>query len=227
MTHRPRVVLDTCSIWGNYPRDWVLTLAVLGHLDIFWCERILDALRRHLIPRRVQNLTSKLMEREGLDEEVARIQANEYVTPRIERTLELMRLHFPDALITDHQWKPHLSQCHDDPDDRHVLACALARNCEVIVTENVSDFSTSALAPHGIEARTLDAFLASMLQEALLEAIKVIVERHERPPHTCEELLETMRDHYGLRAAYDRALDLESARARFFALLQVWWAKKS
>ena len=39
-----------------------------------------------------------------------------------------------------------------DPNDRHVLAAAIAGSCDVIVTQNLRDFPKSCLAPYGIEA---------------------------------------------------------------------------
>ena len=49
-----------------------------------------------------------------------------------------------------------------DPDDRHVLAAALASGAAVILTMNLHDFPASALAPHGVAAHHPDGFLCRL-----------------------------------------------------------------
>mgnify|MGYP005820668547 CR=1 FL=1 len=60
-----------------------------------------------------------------------------------------------------------------DPDDRHVLAAAIAGRCDVIVTRNLKDFPEDALAAFHIEAQHPDEFRA----------------RLARPPYTAGEYL--------------------------------------
>ena len=43
-----------------------------------------------------------------------------------------------------------------DPDDRHVLAAAITTSAQVIVTENLKDFPSKALAPFDIDAISSD-----------------------------------------------------------------------
>ena len=51
-----------------------------------------------------------------------------------------------------------------DPDDRHVLATAINAGAELIVTFNLRDFPTSALAPYNIEAIHPDKFIAELFE---------------------------------------------------------------
>ena len=52
-----------------------------------------------------------------------------------------------------------------DPDDRHVLAAAIAGGAEVLLTLNRSDFPPRALARHGVLLREPDGFLVELLAE--------------------------------------------------------------
>jgi len=49
-----------------------------------------------------------------------------------------------------------------DPDDRHVLAVAIAARASVIVTWNLRDFPARALEPHGVSCRSPDDFLTNL-----------------------------------------------------------------
>jgi hypothetical protein len=50
--------------------------------------------------------------------------------------------HFPEAMVTGYE--PLVEQCKNDEKDRHVLACAIHCNAEVIVTFNLRDFPDEA-----------------------------------------------------------------------------------
>ena len=54
-----------------------------------------------------------------------------------------------------------------DPDDRHVLAAAIAGGAEALVTLNRADFPPRTLARHGILLRDPDGFLLELLGEGL------------------------------------------------------------
>lgn len=221
----PAVVLDSCSIWGNYSRDWVLTLAFLGHIDIFWCERILTALDRHLLPRRIQKRQQTILARDGsLTPEEALSRASAEITPSHDRTLSLMRSMFPEAMVGDGELQNHLHKCTNDPEDRHVLACAMAKNCKLIVTENIKDFPTKALEPYGIKAMRLDSFLATLPQPILFEAIHTIAKRSKRPPDTPATVIETM-EILGLRQACAKTNSEDEARQYLCSLLSAYAAR--
>jgi hypothetical protein len=49
-----------------------------------------------------------------------------------------------------------------DPDDRHVLAAAVAAGASVIVTWNVRDFPVAELRKHRLRKLTPDVFLADL-----------------------------------------------------------------
>src|ERR1035437_7743871 len=79
----------------------------------------------------------------------------------------------------------------NDPKDHHVLATAVHEGAAVIVTENLRDFPAAALAPHGIEAKSVDDFLEDLCHLApgtMRAIVEAMVERYTNPPLTMEEL---------------------------------------
>ncbi|MBB2671373.1 UNVERIFIED_ORG: putative nucleic acid-binding protein [Rhizobium esperanzae] len=64
-------------------------------------------------------------------------------------TRDRMKEVLPDADVSNHRVLiPDLSL--PDPDDRHVLAAAIAGKTSVIVTRNLKDFPAADLRPHGV-----------------------------------------------------------------------------
>jgi predicted nucleic acid-binding protein len=62
-----------------------------------------------------------------------------------------LREQFPESLVGDYG---HLiERCANDPKDRHVLACAIQSQAELILTFNLSDFPAAALSPWKVAAQ--------------------------------------------------------------------------
>ena len=76
---------------------------------------------------------------------------------RVRRRITAMADAFEDATVSG--WEP-LSAGLDlpDPDDRHVLAAAIAGGAQCIVTFNLKDFPAAMLAPTGVEVSHPDEF---------------------------------------------------------------------
>jgi hypothetical protein len=53
-----------------------------------------------------------------------------------------------------------------DPNDRHVVAAAIAAGASVILTWNLRDFPATALKKYGLRRQTPDAFLAEFYDQA-------------------------------------------------------------
>jgi predicted nucleic acid-binding protein len=87
----------------------------------------------------------------------------------------LLRAAFPRALTRAH---PEIEArlFLPDPNDRHVLATAIASSADAIVTFNAQDFPGQILAAEGIARRDPDGFLWE-LQSRHPEAMADIVER--------------------------------------------------
>ena len=80
----------------------------------------------------------------------------------LQRTRTLMNSAVDDALVTGFEpLIPRLTL--PDPDDRHVLAAAIAARADVIVTLNLKHFPADALAPCSIEAHHPDIFMRHIL----------------------------------------------------------------
>lgn len=82
-----------------------------------------------------------------------------------------------------------------DPDDRHVLAAAITGRCDLIVTQNLADFPTEALAPFGIDVQHPDAFLVNHLHLApglSCASVRKVRARLKNPPYSVEDYLGTL-----------------------------------
>lgn len=73
-----------------------------------------------------------------------------------------MRQAVDDCLVTGYEDLVE-SLCLPDRDDRHVLAAAIRRGAQVIVTENKRDFPKTRLEPFDIEAQSADEFLCNQI----------------------------------------------------------------
>jgi predicted nucleic acid-binding protein len=113
------------------------------------------------------------------------------LTARIDRTQAVMRRAIPDALVTGHTARiPGLSL--PDPDDRHVLAAAIATAADAIVTFNLRDFPAAVLTGHGVEAMHPDDFLmgfAAAMPRQVLVAVRTCLARLTNPPITPDAYL--------------------------------------
>jgi hypothetical protein len=93
-----------------------------------------------------------------------------------------------------------------DPDDRHVLAAAIAGHADAIVTFNLKDFPASALDAHLIEAIHPDDFILNQLELRSFEALTAVQKmraRLTRPPQSAAELIATL-ERSGLPASAAR-----------------------
>ncbi|AFY72142.1 hypothetical protein Pse7367_3926 (plasmid) [Thalassoporum mexicanum PCC 7367] len=110
----------------------------------------------------------------------------------LEKTRQLMNNKVRDCLVFDYE--PIIPTLNlPDPNDRHVLAAAIAGDCNVIVTKNLKDFPAQLLAQYGIRAEHPDSFLCEHL--ALETALfcqctkKIRTEYYQNPPYSVSEYL--------------------------------------
>jgi predicted nucleic acid-binding protein len=180
-------VLDANTLYPAPLRDLLLSLAVDGLYHARWTARIHEEW--------VRNLTRNRPELE----------------PRLAALVELMNRSVPDCLVENCEGLI-AGVVLPDPDDRHVLAAAIAGHADAIVTFNLKDFPADALDPHQIEAVHPDDFVLNQLElrpyEALA-AVKKMRARLTRPPQSAAELISTL-ERSGLPAS---AAHLRQAQA--------------
>lgn len=159
-----RVVLDACVLYPMHLRDVLLQTAAEGLYQVYWSKEILDEATRNLIA----NL---------LVEE-----------PKVARLVATMSSAFPEAAVTDYE---HLVDAmRNDPKDRHVAAAAVKAGAQVVVTDNIVDFSAM---PDGIEAQTADEFLCNLFDlnpDRMMLALEKICARRTRPPNEIGPLVD-------------------------------------
>ena len=137
-------LLDTCVLVPSRARDVLLEIASTGVYRPLWSSEILAELDRTL---------HVLLGKRGVPLE----EADAYLA----RLLGQMNTTFPDALVPG--WEPLVEAIRlPDPNDRHVVAAALAGQAAVIVTDNLADFPPASL-PAPLTRQSLDDFLLDSL----------------------------------------------------------------
>jgi predicted nucleic acid-binding protein len=135
-----RVLLDANVLFPTVLREMLLGAAALGAFHPLWSARILEEWAR---------ATRRLPE--GA-EAIARAE------------IAMLRACWPGAEV---EAPPDLAATLSlpDPDDRHVLAAAIAGGAGILLTRNRADFPGRTLARHGILLREPDGFLTELVGE--------------------------------------------------------------
>ena len=164
-----KVALDACVLFPTVLREMLVGTAAAGGFAPVWSARILEEWAR---------ATRRLPE--GA-EAIAR------------REIALLRADWPAAEVAvDPDLIERLSL--PDPDDRHVLAAAIAGGAAVLLTLNRTDFPTRTLARHGILLRDPDGFLTELFHEgiplpAVASAVQARAEHASGRPQPLRPLL--------------------------------------
>jgi hypothetical protein len=105
---------------------------------------------------------------------------------RAEALRSVMEEAFPEASAEG--WEEIEPEMRNHPNDRHVVAAAVAAEATVVVTSNLRDF---AVLPAGIVALTPDEFLMEIFAKnrtEVLEALAMQAVAYRRPTLTTKEL---------------------------------------
>lgn len=136
------VVLDANVLYPQWLRDLMLTVAALGYYRPRWSDLIVDEMRRNVL-RDHPTIAS------GRFDAV---------------TIAALRRAFPDAWTQVDD--ALVEQMDNAPEDRHVLAVAIAAAAHLVVTSNVDDFITSGLVESGrVTVERPSTFLSTVLDE--------------------------------------------------------------
>lgn len=189
--------LDTSVLWPSLQRDFLLSLAVEGAYRPTWSSVILDELEFHE--------EAKLVKRGIPVAEAA---------SRAAALIAAMRREFADAEVEG--WEPLEGTFGlPDPDDEHVVAAAVIAGAGAIVTENLNDFPAVRIPP-GIQALSAREFAKNTVAlnpRHALAAVQEIASRSGRygAALTVEEILDTLRDRYGMVEAVEMIVEAASA----------------
>lgn len=133
-----KVLVDANVLFPTVQRQLVLGCAAQGLLTPLWSERIVQ--EWHHAAARAGSAIEAAALGEIARTRAAFPEASQPPRPDIEAGL----------------WLP-------DPDDRHVLAAAVAGHADVILTQNSKDFPRGILAAHGVSRAHPDRFFAGLL----------------------------------------------------------------
>ncbi|HYO18026.1 MAG TPA: PIN domain-containing protein [Dermatophilaceae bacterium] len=165
----PYVVLyDANVLYPSTLRDLLIRVAQAGLVQAKWTDQILD-----------EAFTNLKENRPDLD------------PARLARTRALMNEAVRDCLVWD--FEPLIEALTlPDPDDRHVLAAAIKARAQVIVTNNLKDFPSSALQTWDMEAKSPDHFMLDQIdlsRHAVYAAVQRMADSRERPATTFADIL--------------------------------------
>jgi predicted nucleic acid-binding protein len=169
---RYTAMLDACVLFPMAVADSLMSLATSGLFAAKWTQRIEHEWIRSL-ERLRPDLESKLDTRR-----------------------DCMRDAVPDWEVAESAWA-HMVEGYDlpDPDDRHVLAAAVAGHADCIVTANLRDFPASHIAQYGIEVMDPDRFIVNQWDLdpiVVIAAFKRMRSRWRRPQATPEDFARAM-----------------------------------
>jgi hypothetical protein len=136
MAFEPSVaVFDACILYPFHLRNIIVQAAVDRLVDARWTDEIHDEWIRSL--------------------------AADTPTIPIERLQTTRRL-MNDALTISGYEDLVPTVSLPDPDERHVVAAAIAAGASIILTSNLKDFPAAALKKYGLRRQTPDAFLTGL-----------------------------------------------------------------
>ncbi len=165
-------VLGACVLYPAPIRDILLSLAAEGLFVAKWSDVIQDEWVRNLLDNR-SDLTKE----------------------QLNQTTKAMNLAFPDANVENfEELIPSLKL--PDKDDRHVFACAIRCNADLIVTYNSKDFPADELSKYDLEVQLPDELTSNLIDinpELACKAFNKMVKRLKKPRKTKNEVLNSLK----------------------------------
>ena len=169
---RYTALLDACVLYPLAMTDALLSLATTGFFAAKWTTRIEGEWMRSL-ERARPDLVGRLTIRR-----------------------DSMRDAVPDWEVLESAWAPLEGGINlPDPDDRHVLAAAIAGHADCVVTSNLKHFPPQVLADYGIEAIDPDTFIINQWDldpVAAIAAFKRMRARRKNPRSSPEDFADAL-----------------------------------
>lgn len=161
-----KVVIDACVIANFGVCDVLLRLAEKPRLYLpRWSEELLR--------------------------ETERTQLNdlEWPPPVVESFHAALRSEFPESIVGGYEHL--LERCANHPKDRHVLACAVQSQAELILTFNLRDFPAAALDPWKVKALHPQEYLLTLYGiEPVIVLHKLEQIARKRKVSLCDHLID-------------------------------------
>lgn len=134
-----QAIYDACLLYPFEVRDILMVSARTRLFAVRWTDAIMDEFTRNLI---------------------ADGRANEENMARLRHDMNQL---YPRANIPLKDYESLIPVMTCDPKDRHVLAAAVSKGVDVIVTRNMNDFPPESLAPYAIETQSADEFVSPVI----------------------------------------------------------------
>ncbi|MBX9722767.1 MAG: PIN domain-containing protein [Candidatus Obscuribacterales bacterium] len=134
-----QAIYDACLLYPFEVRDILMVAAGTRLFAVRWTDTIMDEFTRNLI-------------KDG--------RANKENMARLRNDMNRL---YPRANIPLKDYESLIPAMTCDPKDRHVLAAAVSKGVDVIVTRNMKDFPPESLEPYSIETQSADEFTGHVL----------------------------------------------------------------
>jgi predicted nucleic acid-binding protein len=180
------VVLDANVLYPQWLRDVLLTLAALGYYDPLWSQQIIDEMRRNVL---------------GDHRDIDPQHFDDTTIAALRRAFPAAWVEVPGKLV---------AEMDNTPEDRHVLAAAVAAGAQMVVTANTAHFRSPRYVDSGqIEVLDPAAFLTDVLEEyqELMAAVLEHLASNRRRVSTVSDVLDELDRNEALRGFVQVARD--------------------
>jgi hypothetical protein len=132
-------IYDACVLYPFQVRDTLMVAALTRSFMLYWTNAILDECTHNLI-------------------------ADGRATPEnMHRMVADMKELFPHSTVPLADYESLIPVMTNHPKDRHVLAAAVSRGVNVIVTRNIDDFPLASVEPYLIDVQSPDVFVRHVI----------------------------------------------------------------
>ncbi|TCM52601.1 PIN domain-containing protein [Rhizobium sp. PP-F2F-G48] len=178
----PVAVYDACVLYPFHLRNILVQCAFDGLVEARWTDDIHDEWMRNL----AANTDSLSIE-------------------RLTATRDKMKAVLPEANVA--HYRSLIADLElPDPNDRHVLAAAIAGKASVIVTWNLKDFPVQELMRYGVTSQSPDTFLTELhtvFPDALISSVEHARHNLRKTASSVETFVDALKQN-GLEAFSER-----------------------